>query len=267
MIATLVSSLLIALQGATIDNSLVDLWRLTNRDYVRLDQRDTEGMADLTMHRKADLSSASIFLKRIGASKVQERIKDPLPNASLPWTEGSNGGFNGLPAGEFALHIVPVNGQGDSYFHAYAHDLAIQALLGYSATCQGGVLEFGGKDQDADREALEGTVRSALARALGQDLTDGGTAQLNHRSFPVKKLPGGKKFIQIDDWSSAFGTSLTVNRIRRTAAFTYGGKQQVAPLSANQVKVGSEWVALGDYIRAIGDLWFVPLDAWDGAIR
>lgn len=148
-----------------------------------------------------------------------------------------------------------------------ARNYVVKGMLRYQGVGRPGQIVWSGKDREGDAEALEGTVRSALARALGAELSQGRSTRVGGRNLATKRARSGETFVSLRDWTSARGYRLTTNTTRAVATLELGGRQVIVPLSANTVKVGAGWVSVPGYVREIENVWYVPLDSFERIAR
>jgi len=135
----------------------------------------------------------------------------------------------------------------------------LDATLSYFGKGKPGNITWSGSDRVKDREAVDGTLRTTLARLQGDELSGAGNVTLNGRSMSKLRDDRGNEYVPLADWCAARGSSLTTNSTRCTATFTRSGKAVIVPLSANQIKVGSKWEKLLGFIVEVDGKWYVPL--------
>jgi len=145
-----------------------------------------------------------------------------------------------------------------------AKNLDAEAILRYYGSGPKGNIKWSGENVAADHEALEGTVRLAVAARLGEDLTAAGKVYVEGKSMSRMRDDRNRDYVPLSDWCQAMDIDLTTNSMRCTAAITYHGKQVIIPLSANQIKVGSKWEKLdGGFVVEVSGKWYLPLAALD----
>lgn len=204
---------------------------------------------------ESDRTRVDFHVRRYSADKIDRQFKGSTGMISPRYSRTTS--VSGLPFGRRMLF------SDDKYgYQVVTHSRRHYVVCNYS----GHVARVDGRwrnltpTTDQDRLDVEGIARRALALADGQLLGQGNTISFAGSSLSTRTAESGSRMVKLSEWAQRRGVTVQWNRRLGAASFTRNGCQVIVPLGAEKMKVGTEWIELGEAVSMVGSDWWVSLD-------
>lgn len=257
---TQIALLLCTVAAVERDHAQVDMWRLFESGFVPQNRLQIADRTCTHWRRREDPAIASIEVFQLRLAMLGERRTNPATRRRLVLGPLHEGGFRNLPAGDC---VIAIRGPDRDELFIDAGEFTAEGFIAYFPTGGLATMSWRAGNRQRDRDVLEGTLRSAVARALGQELTIDGWTLFDGRKVPTKSTLRAGPYVQLRTWAAARGITLNINELRGVASFVVDGQDCIVPLAANEIKVGPTWRSLVDFVCEVDGEWYVPVATFE----
>ncbi len=140
----------------------------------------------------------------------------------------------------------------------------VHAVIKYRASGTSGHVVWRDGLKSNDLTDLEGIARRVIAAVAGKDSSALSNVTVAGQSLLRRRGADGVALVPLHSWCEARGITLSTNSRLGTASFSRNGHTVIVPLGARAIKLGSQWVDIGDTVALHEGNWYAPLNLLEG---